>query len=406
MRRKKILAVAVAGALGGAAGAAFAAGGAESSYSIYGKLYPQVTSWDYSGATRPGTTQSDLISGTASADTQGRASIDVSNSRIGFRGSESLGGSLKAIFQIETRVRFDTGAGNLWAGGRDSFIGLTGSVGTLKLGNMDTAYKQAGDTVSFLGISSGNFVSSSSVLSEGPFTDLSFHVRQPNVIMYESPKLAGLQFLGSWGKDELKGSPNHSFNRLLNSYAVTYEMGSLYLALAYEKQHDFFPYDNSDNVTLDNPTTGANVRSNDNATRFTVNYTLGQTLLYLDVAQIELKDTGTIAAGNFTGYKNKRFALGVQQKFGNITAQASVVNSDQGTCTREGGVSCSTTGLEGRHYNIGASYAFSRRTQAFALISKLDQGVSASYSITASGVAEAQVGEDVTAIAVGVNHNF
>jgi predicted porin len=406
MHRKKILAVAVAGALSGSVGAAFAAGGAESSYSIYGKLYPQVSSYDYSGATRPGTTQSDLISATSTVDTGKRAAIEVSNSRIGFRGSESLGGDLKAIFQIETRVRFDTGAGNVWAGGRNSYVGLTGAVGTLKLGNMDTAYKEVGDTVSFLGISSGNFVSSSGVLSEGPFTDLSFHVRQPNVIMYESPKFVGLQFLGSWGKDELKGNPNHSFNALLNSYALTYEMGSLYLALAHERHHDFFPYDNSNNVTLDNPTTGATVRSNDNATRFTVNYKLGQTTLYLDAAQIELKDTGAIAAGDFTGYKNKRIAVGVQHRFGNITAQAAVVNSDEGTCTREGGVSCSTTGLEGRHYNLGASYAFSRRTQAFAILSKLDQGVSASYSITGNSVAEAQVGEDVTAIAVGVNHNF
>ena len=216
----------------------------------------------------------------------------------------------------------------------------------------------------------------------------------------------GVQFLGSWGKDELKGNPNRGINALLNSYALTYEMGSLYLALAYETHHDFFQYDNSDNVTLDNPTTGANVRSNDAATRATVNYKLGQTTLYLDVAQIELKDTGTIAAGNFTGYKNKRFAVGVQHRFGNITGQASLVSSDEGTCTREGGVSCSTTGLEGRHFNLGASYAFSRRTQAYVLFSKLDQGVSAAYSITGNGVAEAQVGEDVTAIAAGVNHNF
>lgn len=244
MHRKKILAVAVAGALGmGSAGVALAAGGAESNYTIYGKLYPQVSSYDYKDATRAGTAGGSTLvdQPTATADHGQRSTLDVSNSRIGFRGREMLGGGLSAIFQIETRVRFDTGTSSPWAGGRNSFIGLTGAVGTFKLGNMDTAYKEVGDPLGMLGISSGNFVSTSGVLSQGPTSDtISFHERRPNAIMYESPEFFGVQVLATWGKDETKGNPGNGTNQLLNSYAVKYEIGPFYVAVAREIWHDQF----------------------------------------------------------------------------------------------------------------------------------------------------------------------
>ena len=411
MRRKKILAVAVAGALGGSAGMALAAGGAESNYTIYGKLYPQVSSYDYDGATRPGTSGlSTLVDpGTLEdSDHLRRSTIDVSNSRIGFRGTEKLGGSLSVLFQIEQRVRFDNGTGT-WAGGRDSFIGISGSLGTFRLGNMDTAYKNAGDPIGILGISSGNFVSSSGVLSQGPVSDtLDFHLRQPNVMNYESPEFFGLQFTGSWGKDEFKGNPGRGVNGLLNSYALKYEMGPVYVALGHEIHHDFFGGSNSFSPVA-NPTDGSNVRSRDSATRLTGMVKFGQTRISLDLAQIEATESGVITTGNFKDYKNKRMSLVAEQKFGPWTVAGSFVTSDEGTCTLEGGANCSTAGLDGRVINLGLSYAFSRRTHTFFLLSQLKNGESASYDTTAinpGGGSAPNPGEDVTAIGIGVNHNF
>jgi len=411
MHRKKILAVAVAGALGmGSAGVALAAGGAgESNYAIYGKLYPQVSSYDYSGASS-NVAGNDLVPGVgAQTNHTQRSTIDVNNSRIGFRGRETLGGGQTAIFQIETRVRFDSGTSSVWAGGRNSFIGLTGAYGTFKLGNMDTAYKEVGDQFGFLGVSSGNFVSNSNLLAQG-VGDISFHERQPNAIMYESPKVFGAQFLGTWGKDEFKGNPGVATNRLLNSYGVTYEMGPLYLALGHEIWKDLFMGSNSFSL-VSNPTDGSDVRSRDSAIRGTVVLKFGGTKVSLDVSQLELKETGVIATGNFAGYKSRRMAVGVEQKFGNITGAASVVNADEGTCTLAGGTSCSTAGLEGRLMNLGGRYDFSRRTYVFALYSKLTNGTLATFSNIAinpnsGGAADPKAGEDVTAIGVGVSHSF
>ena len=54
------------------------------------------------------------------------------SSRIGFRGKEELGANFAAIFQVESRVRADS-SGDAWAS-RDSFVGLEGGFGTLRLG--------------------------------------------------------------------------------------------------------------------------------------------------------------------------------------------------------------------------------------------------------------------------------
>ena len=65
--------------------------------------------------------------------------MSSNSSNIGFRGSEDLGGGLKAIFQIESAINIDTGSGGL--GSRNSNVGLSGGWGTVFYGNWDTPYK-------------------------------------------------------------------------------------------------------------------------------------------------------------------------------------------------------------------------------------------------------------------------
>src|ERR1043166_942363 len=58
--------------------------------------------------------------------------LSSNSSRFGMRGTESLGGGLNAIFQIESSINGDTNAGNL--GGRETFVGLQGSWGKFTMG--------------------------------------------------------------------------------------------------------------------------------------------------------------------------------------------------------------------------------------------------------------------------------
>ena len=69
--------------------------------------------------------------------TKDHATTEIADfdSRIGFKGSESLGSGLNAIWQVENDISV-AGGGN-WAG-RDSFIGLDGNFGKVRAGKLST----------------------------------------------------------------------------------------------------------------------------------------------------------------------------------------------------------------------------------------------------------------------------
>src|SRR5258706_9935817 len=165
---KKALVVAIGAAL--AIQGAFAqkkpsgGGGSEddSQVVLYGKIYPEFVFPSGSGATAAGTATCSIC-GTATGNNSiiKRTEMESSNSRFGIRGYEKLGGNLKAIYQLETQFLLDSN--NTAFAARDSFMGLQSGWGTFKLARMDTPFKEYGDDLSFLNVSSGNFTSTSSV---------------------------------------------------------------------------------------------------------------------------------------------------------------------------------------------------------------------------------------------------
>lgn len=76
---------------------------------------------------------------------------NLTTSYIGFKGSEDLGGGLRARFQLESYVRIDSGASGrsdgerFWS--RDSFVGLQGAFGSTVLGRTATPLYSA--TIAF-----------------------------------------------------------------------------------------------------------------------------------------------------------------------------------------------------------------------------------------------------------------
>ena len=402
MLRRNAVALAVAGALGTPVAAM------AQNVQIYGKIYPQLTRLSGSGSTAPGSTVSTLTDSTQldSRNLKGRFAQDANNTRIGFRGSEDLGGGLKAIFQIENKVSSDQG-GTLWAS-RDSFVGLSGGFGTVKLGNMDTVYKSLGDPIGILGISSGNFVSDSATLSQGPFSGVNFHQREKNSFVYESPSFGGVTLLVGYSvpANQEKKPAGSNLEAKTESFGVKYEAGPIYAAVGHEIRKDQFQFSSSDEVApaLKNATTGASVHSNDRATRAAFMYEFPtKTKVGLDVAQLQLEETGG-AAGKFGSYKNKRYALSAEQDIGNIKVAASYAKSNDGTCSINGGADCSTAGLHASQFNVGAMLSLSKRTGIFVLYSRLNNGDSASHDNTEPG--GLNPGEDTSQAAIGITHSF
>jgi predicted porin len=107
-------------------------------------------------------------------------------SRIGFKGSEDLGGGTKAIFTLETGTNADDGSlgqGGLLFG-RQAFVGLSGNGGTLTFGRH---YSPTFITMATYGLGGGMGWGNASV----NFTDLTV-LRANNSINYVSPALRGL----------------------------------------------------------------------------------------------------------------------------------------------------------------------------------------------------------------------
>lgn len=126
--KKTVLAAAI---LSLTTGAAMAAG---SSLQIYGKIDLSAESVDN------GSTVTKLTSGNSAT------------SRLGFKGTEDIGGGLTGMFVLESGISPDTGAVNATRFfDRSAWLGLKGNFGTVRLGRMDSLLGQVTGNASVLG---------------------------------------------------------------------------------------------------------------------------------------------------------------------------------------------------------------------------------------------------------------
>ena len=143
------------------------------------------------------------------------------SSRIGFKGSEDLGGGIKAGFQLEHGFNADTGTVGSSFWGRQSEVNLSGGFGTLRLGNFTSeAYFATADYISMHNHDTGT---SSDAL-------YAYIGRNTNKLAYRAPEFVkGLTA-------EAAVSLSEGGGRVRNyDGAVNYSAGALHLGLGYEK---------------------------------------------------------------------------------------------------------------------------------------------------------------------------
>jgi len=381
--------------------------GPNSAVTMYGKVYPEILSPSGSGATDAGATVATITNGKPSGESGiiKRVEMASSNSRIGWRGYEKLGHDLKAIWQLETEFHIDSNDSAFAQ--RDSFIGLSGRHwGDVKLGRMDTPFKKYGDQISFLGISSGNFVSTSNVLRKTGFGDnsaSSFHLRRTNVVQYESPTWAGLHGAVQYSTDEADTNGNNKRRPHVWSEAIAWEGGPFEVSLAHEEHWDLFGGSRNSPSSISN-FSDTNVQSLDKATQAMVKWKLGKVHQFeADYIWKDYDENATVT-GRFKHYKNTAYQLIWDARW---TPQwrtgVQWIHSDKGSCARVNAV-CTTDGLKGDQYQAGFSYYFSRRTFLFVQAAWLKNDYSAVYNNEAQQAPSR--GEDITIYGIGINHSF
>jgi predicted porin len=151
----------------------------------------------------------------------------VSGSRFGLKGAEDLGGGLKAIFVLENGFTVDTGA-NAKAGSifnRQSYVGLTGGFGEVRLGNTTTAYDDISIAANPLW---------DSILSPANTVWANNYVSRPgNTIYYASPSFAGVTGAASYSLGENKTATTPA--KGVTSVNVQYAGGPVAVSLGYQE---------------------------------------------------------------------------------------------------------------------------------------------------------------------------
>ena len=170
--------------------------------------------------------------------------VSSNSSRFGLRGTESLGGGLNAIFQIESNVSADTGnAPTSGLASRDSFVGLQGSWGTMKLGHFLTPYIDVHSVFGNAPTLQTSVLATYSVWSNGLDPSNGGYLARPgNSIRYDSPKVSGftgsVQYATRDSSGALNGETGDHPSELRHAYTLalggTYNNGPLQIAATYE----------------------------------------------------------------------------------------------------------------------------------------------------------------------------
>lgn len=151
-------------------------------------------------------------------------------SRIGFRGTENLGGGLSASFLLESGINADDGSlnngGRLF--GRQAWLGLEGGFGSIKLGRQYSAIYNALNAVDPFGLNQAGDAQQVFGYGLGKVDPIS---RSDNTIIYATPRFGGFGAAVGYKFGEVAGSFNSGSSKFIGASYVT---GPANLQLAYQ----------------------------------------------------------------------------------------------------------------------------------------------------------------------------
>ena len=275
------------------------------------------------------------------------ASVINNNSRLGFKGTEDLGGGLKASFALEHGLNSDDGRQtNAAFWNREASVQLSGDFGAIRLGRWTPgSYYATADYVSMHNHDTGT--SEDKLYSGAGFT-------QTNKVGYFTPNING--FNGEFAVHAGEGAPGEARGY---DVALNYDQGPMHLGAGYSKQGSAKQYAIRGLYELGAFTFGGYAQREESGTpqspgakdnrwigRAAVMYTMGQSEFHLNV--------GGTKAGAYS-FNNGRNG--------------------------------------GKQYTLAYNYNLSKRTKVYAFYTAVD-------ATTPNKV------DDLSSFAVGVRHNF
>ena len=253
----------------------------------------------------------DLWVGKAEGSSARVGSGGLASSRLGFKGSEDLGGGLKATFTFEQKLDLTNGATNTNTFDRQANLGLEGGFGTLKFGQNWNAMDD------IFGASNSGF---DSALSANAIWLNSYTGAAAGQLYYATPEIAGFSAALS---TQLTGNVADGESRISAGH-LKYATGPVAVALGYEKD-----------------------AAGQKGTMINGSYDLGAAKLL--ASYYTTKDTGGTA-----GVKVNSYQLGADVPMGAFTLSAGYASS------KTKGASDSVDA-----FGLSAGYSLSKRTTVY-----------------------------------------
>lgn len=346
--KKSLIALAVLAASGAAM--------AQSSVTLYGIVDA------YVGSLKSGISTNTAAANINAVSQTGVNSGGLNTNRWGLKGSEDLGGGLKANFQLEQGFAVDSGAGNGFTAttsnqfDRQAWVGLSGGFGEVKFGRTWTAYDLFRGAVNHTANLNTAVTGNVFAAAGGDYTS-----NQGNQIQYATPVFSGVSAAVGYSFGENKnGTGNVGFGSTDTlSLHVKYGAGPLVVGYAYQSEEQLAGAEDTDYNFV-----GAS-------------YDFG-------VAKLVGGYNRTTRAGDS---KDSEYQLGVSAPFGPTTVYFGYASAK----TKVAGV----TTEKASGYSLTASYALSKRTDVYAAVK----------SATEKNGAGAKQG-DFRQVALGLRHVF
>jgi general bacterial porin, GBP family len=330
----------------------------------------------------------------------------VNGSRFGLRGSEDLGGGLKAIFTLENG--FNIANGNLGQNGRlfgrQAFVGLSSSdYGSVTLGRQ---YDSMVDYVGPLALTGTQY---GGTQFAHPFDNdnLNNSFRIDNSVKYQSANYGGLQFGALYGfSNQADGFAN---NRAYSA-GVSYNWNGLNIAGAYMQLNSngatgaAAAFNSGGAVSGDNTffagrqqTWGAGA-----------NYAIGPATIGLVYSQTNLgglAGIGAAASGESGGVGFPSNSARFQNFEANARYSLTPAVSIAGAYTYTRG-SLDATSPHWNQFNLQADYALSKRTDVYlqGVYQQVNEGAIVDANI--NGLGSASSNNKQVAVTAGLRHRF
>jgi len=310
-----------------------------------------------------------------------------SASRLGFRGTEDLGGGLSAVFVIESGLKVDTGESDV-AGSianRQSFVGLKSTTaGALTLGRQYTPWY---NTISQV---ADPFAAGYAGSAKNLMGTAGSNTRTSNSIVYATPSFSGFDGVVSYSVGETAG--DSKAGRQFGA-SVGYSNGPLNVRLAHNNKN------NDANPTLGDRELGRN-------TLLAVNYDFTVVKAFASYGANKGLNSSTLPVAttvNPYGYAPGTAApastdsrdglIGATIPVGGAgTIMTSYIYKDD-----RGAANADATQIA-----VGYSHALSKRTSAYVAFAKIKNKNNAGYTVGNN----TEVGSGDKAFNLGVRHSF